>query len=344
MKNVASAIRLNIVSESEFTVKGHGVHTAFLEHVAAMRSLRPDWEILVNSPQRCDVVHAHTVGPYSTRKLRQVTKAQRVITAHIVPDSLSGSLVGGKALHSVSRGYLRWFYNQAELVIAVSREVADTLVQLGVKAKIVVIPNGVDTTQIMPSLSQRQTMRQQLSLSSNDELVVSVGQIQPRKRFDSFCKVASELPDVQFVWVGGMPFKRLASQRKHMLHLIEAAPSNVRVTGVVSRDEAISYLQAADVFFMPSDQENHPLAVLEAAALHKPIVLRDIPEYVSTFGSDVILGDDKSFAQFIERLCTDKAYSKESIKMSQSLARRFDQGLLIKRLAKEYQLLLEAAK
>ncbi|HET7630487.1 MAG TPA: hypothetical protein VFK03_03875, partial [Candidatus Saccharimonadales bacterium] len=57
-------MKVNIVSESEFSVKGHGVHTAYLEHVNSLEKLK-DITVQVNKLGVADITHIHTVGAYS---------------------------------------------------------------------------------------------------------------------------------------------------------------------------------------------------------------------------------------------------------------------------------------
>ena len=57
-----------MISESEFTVQGHGVHTAYKEITDALRK-RKDIDIEVNSDRPADIVHIQTMGLYSFRHL-----------------------------------------------------------------------------------------------------------------------------------------------------------------------------------------------------------------------------------------------------------------------------------
>lgn len=334
-------LSINIVSESDFTVQGHGVHTAFIEHTEAMKQLGTR-RVLVNSRETTDFVHAHTVGPYSWRALRRVPRNRRVITAHIIPDSLVGSLKGGKVLHVFAQSYLKWFYNQAELVIAVSEEVGAELKRLGVRSRIEVIPNGVDILSLKPDPPLRKRMRRKLSLPDGILTVIGNGQIQPRKRFDTFTAVAQSLPEVRFVWIGGMPFGTIGSQHKHMQDLVKSAPSNVTVTGLLDRTVALQHMQAGDVFFLPSAQENHPLAVLEAAALRLPIVLRDIPEYKTSFADLAELGDETTFSQIIQEL-TDPKVASLARGRAYKIAQRYDILALTRHLDTLYSSLADVA-
>lgn len=50
-----------------------------------------------------------------------------------------------------------------------------------------------------------------------------------------------------------------------MKTLIDRAPANLIVTGVIPLEKVREYYAIADIFCLPSLQENHPMAVLEAA-------------------------------------------------------------------------------
>ena len=85
---------VNMISESEFTVQGHGVHTAFVEMTNALKD-RDDIDIAVNKARLdADIVHAQTTGLYSMKKMRQ-SGGKKVVSAHVVPASFIGSIKDG---------------------------------------------------------------------------------------------------------------------------------------------------------------------------------------------------------------------------------------------------------
>ena len=63
-------LTINLVSESEFTVQGHGVHTAYLE-MRHILETNPNVKLLVNEkPNKLtDITHIHTVGTFALRRL-----------------------------------------------------------------------------------------------------------------------------------------------------------------------------------------------------------------------------------------------------------------------------------
>jgi len=327
-----------MVSESEFTVKGHGVHTAYLEMARSLRA-RPDVDLMTNSARPADIVHAHTFGPYAWWRLVRA-RGGRVISVHVVPDSLIGSIKGARAWMFAMRWWLRQFYNHSDLCLACSGSVAKVLVdQMHIDpAKVRVHYNTIDMAQYTPKPGAKLAARRALGLCEDAFIVLGNGQLQPRKRLDSFVAVARLLPDVQFCWVGGIPFKALGSEASKMQHLVAHAPQNVTFTGIIELEQVATYLAAADVFFLPSAQENHPMCVLEAAGANLPIVLRDIEEYADTFaGCVATAADDAGFAAIITRLRDDKDYYAEGVAGAAKLAGRFDSAAGADRLMVFYE-------
>ena len=54
-------LTVNMISESEFTVQGHGVHTAYKEITDALRK-KKDVDIEVNTDRPADIIHIQTMG------------------------------------------------------------------------------------------------------------------------------------------------------------------------------------------------------------------------------------------------------------------------------------------
>jgi 1,2-diacylglycerol-3-alpha-glucose alpha-1,2-galactosyltransferase len=317
-------LRISVVSESEFTVQGHGVHTAYKELTAALQG-RDDCEVVVNRSGKADITHLHTVGLYALRRLL-FDRSQKVVSAHIVPASLVGSLAGASLWLPLARLYLRWFYNRADLLFAVSDETRRELLRLGVETPIEIVYNLIDTSRYATTAADKTRAKKALGISDDARIVVGAGQVQPRKRVDDFVAAARLLPDVRFIWVGGMPFGKLAADHGAMKALIDSAPENFTCTGVIEHDRVKAYYQAADVFWLPSEQETFGLVVVEAAAAGLPVLLRDIPDYDETFrGAAVMVTDVQSAADAIERLIHNDGVYRDMARLArEKIAVRFD--------------------
>ena len=331
-------MKINIISESAFGIVGHGVHTAYLEHVASLKNY-PGVEVVTNSRERADIVHLHTVGTYAFRRLL-TSNGKNVVSAHVIPESFVGSLIGAQFWAPYARIYLRWFYNRADAVVAVSEDTKDHLVAMGVKKPITVIHNTIDTARYANSPERKKKARKTLGIKDDAWVVIGAGQVQPRKRIDSFIEAALALPEMQFVWVGGMPFGKMAAEHGAMEQLMALAPPNVTFSGIMPFEKMCEYYRAADVFFLPSAQETFGLVVVEAAAAGLPVVLRDIPDYVETFKGDVVMADDKSFVDELSRLQKDKKHYSKMQAATNRIAQRYDSRAGADALMKLYKKLL----
>jgi len=327
-------LKVNLVSETVFTVKGHGVHTAFLETKESL--LKAGVDVKTNSSEKCDVVHIHTIGPYSLIKLLK-NKKRSVVTAHVVPDSFVGSLVLAKLWLPLATMYLKFFYNQATAVIAVSPEVKRQLEGMGVKKKIYFIPNGVSLATFKKDSVARSYLRRKLKIKNEDFVVINVGQIQPRKGVETFINTAKSLPGIKFIWIGGMPFKIFSSGYNKMKKIQQDTPSNVFFLGEISFEKMPPYYNLADALFFPSLQENFPFTIIEAAASKLPLILRDLPIYKPVFNENFISGNEGSFRDIILKLKKDKEHYEEYSKKAYDVAKKYEDMKLIKEVLKIYQ-------
>lgn len=335
-----SKLRIAQISESEFTIQGHGVHTAYRELTAALKK-RDDVEVYVNkdAPDDVDVTHIHTVGTYALKHLLK-SGSKKVVSAHVVPDSFVGSLIGAKMWLPYAKWYLRWFYNRADLLFAVSDETKRELTELGVTKPIEIVYNQVDTARYATTAADKAEARERLGIKPDDWVVVGAGQVQPRKCVHDFVDAARKMPDTKFIWVGGMPFGRFAAEYGDMNQMMHSAPNNVTFTGIVDMQDVKQYYQAADVFWLPSKQETFGLVVIEAASAGLPIMLRDIPDYTETFATDALLVAPGSEVETLRRLRTDEKFYEKTKKHAANIARRFDSNTIVERVVELYRTLV----
>jgi 1,2-diacylglycerol-3-alpha-glucose alpha-1,2-galactosyltransferase len=327
---------VNIVSESIFA-KEQGVHTAFLTtiRIAKQRKL----QVLVNSLHRADVTHIHTVWPFGFFKLK--TSHPTVVTAHIVPESLLGSLKGDKLWYAFSTWYLPRFYNAADLVLAVSPLVKQQLLQLGVTTRIEIFPNPVDTEAFHPDETLRSKGRQLLDIPKQAFVVMGSGQVQPRKGISDFITIAKAFPAYTFVWVGNKPFKAITAGDREMDALLANPPENFFLKGPFQYETMGSLYNAADVFLFPSFQENAPMSIIEAAACGLPLVLRDNPEYKLLYETDYLgCADLSAFKKTITHLHTSKKDYDQARKASLRLGEKYAIDTLGDSLIRYYESVL----
>lgn len=219
--------------------------------------------------------------------------------------------------------------------------VADNLRQNMHLQNVEILYNAIDMKSYEYTDAEKSELRKSLHYLDSDIIILGNGQIQPRKKFDVFLTLAQKFPHQKFIWVGGMPFKNLGAESGKMEKYLENLPKNLLVTGVIPLEEVRKFFIIADIFILPSLQENHPMAVLEAAGAGLPIILRDIPEYNDTFRGYVALAkDDADFPDVLQKMVDFPDYRAEMAKKSEYIRHRFSTENNTKLLVEFYEKIL----
>ena len=330
---------IHVVSETQFIMKATGVHTAFMEHIELLKE-KNDIEVVVNDEGTGDIFHGHTYGLYYLWKGRKY-KGRRVFTAHVIPDSIKGSLPLWWLFMPFIRVGLKIVYSYADICIAVSPMVEKAIIATGAKTKIVKIYNPVNIDRWKRTEENRKKGRQMLKLSENEFVVLGVGQLTARKGIEDFLDIAEAIPEVKFVWAGGRPFKGFTEGIKRINKRLYNAGKNVINTGQINLEDMPKIYAAADLMLFPSYQENCPLAPIEAAACGMPVIYRDIEEYRSLYENPYIsAGGIEEFITLTKRMIEDNQFYNEGLKISEQLLSQFDKDIIRKKLISIYQSLL----
>jgi 1,2-diacylglycerol-3-alpha-glucose alpha-1,2-galactosyltransferase len=325
------------MSESTFTVRGHGVHSVFEESVQAINQM-PDFTCVswMRGYGKRVVLHVHTMGPFAVMRML-AHRGPRLISAHVTPETLAGSIKGAHLVRGFIRWYMRAVFNMATLILSVSKATTAELEELGVRGPILPTSNAIDEHRIQSLSGRRDDLRGEFGW--DDRLVVlGVGQIQPRKGIEEFVACARSMPHLRFVWVGGMQFGMLSDARHDLARLRANAPENVSFTGLVPRDEVFKYCVAADVFFLPSRHETFGLATLEAATARLPLVVTDLPCYREWLKDAYLHGE--TVAEYVDLLGSleDESLRAKWAERASDTAAGYDSRMLMNGLREAYHL------
>jgi len=163
------------------------------------------------------------------------------------------------------------------------------------------IPNGLDIEAFDASRTGF-SLRRELGLAADGELVGFVGRLSPEKNPALFVQMAShvhgERPDVHFVLVGDGP---LAPELRALAHAL-GLEHCLHFAGV--RQDMRSVYGELDVMAMTSDSEAMPLALIEAMACGVAVVASQVggvPELVRAGQTGLLAppGDARAFANAV---------------------------------------------
>jgi 1,2-diacylglycerol-3-alpha-glucose alpha-1,2-galactosyltransferase len=334
-------LRIHVISENELPMKGQGVYTAFVDCADMLKSGN-DLDCVVNQEGWGDVLHSHTYGPYYLWKgLRY--RGRRILTVHVIPDSIKGSLPAWRLLMPFVRWYLRRVYSFTDVCIAISPMVEEAIRSLKVKTRIVRINNPIHTEKFRPTTEKRAEGRRLLNVPPDAFVVLGVGQLEHRKGVEDFLDIAGHFPDLAFVWVGGRPFGPLTEGIARLNHRIaEAAHPRIKFIHLLPLDQMPLIYSAADLLLFPSFQENSPLVPVEAAAAGLPVIYRDLPEYERLYRHPYLKAKTTdAFVALIKRIRDDPEFRRKAREISRVLISQFDKKEIRRQLVSLYREVFE---
>ncbi|MDD1716788.1 MAG: glycosyltransferase family 4 protein [Methanoregulaceae archaeon] len=232
-----------------------------------------------------DLVHFHTFGPFAATK-RRVTKGRKVLTAHSTPRINEGNI----ALAKVINRYYPKIYRRYDHIITISPSCHEEVQRMVPDKPMTMIPNGINRDHFCFGEEKRQAFREEYGIGEDDQVVLTVAQLTPRKGLYDFLTLAARCPEKRWVWVGGLPYGAMSKNYRRIKRIKRHPAENVIFTGHIP-DISDAY-SGADVFLLPSYAETFGLVILEALSCGLPVIARDIPEYYGIFDDQILFFED----------------------------------------------------
>ena len=211
----------------------------------------------------------------------------------------------------------RWLATFTTALIAVSPEVRDDLVRLGVAPadKFAIVRLGIELEErIGADAGARAETRRVLGVSQEAFVVGWVGRMTAVKRTDdvllAFKGLLDRGIDGYLCLVGDGPDRDHLERYAHELGIVR------RCLFVGYQDEVGRFYQAIDALILPSTNEGTPVSVIEALAAERPAVatrVGGIPDVIraGVDGFLVEVGDSAALAEQLTVLARDPARRAE---------------------------------
>jgi glycosyltransferase involved in cell wall biosynthesis len=160
-------------------------------------------------------------------------------------------------------------------MICVSHGLRTSFIHQGInESKCAVVYNGIDIA-MSPSLSPVD-IRRELEIHDDEILIGSVGSLVRRKRFYDLIEAIAYLVNekgingIKCIIAGEGP------EKDSLQKIITRNKLNDGVKLIGFKADVISYINAMDIFILPSEKEGCPRVVLEAMLMGKPVIGCDI--------------------------------------------------------------------
>ncbi|WP_041598609.1 glycosyltransferase family 4 protein [Hahella chejuensis] len=285
--------------------------------------------------QKTDLIHTHGFKENIIGSFARIASntGKSVTTIHGNQETqLSWAKPHKAAIHYLDRLLTKFYQNR---VIAVSTQLEQSLRAL-YSAKVIKISNFINSTEIQKL--QREEIKQQTNLYT----IGFVGRLVSVKRIDLFIKaiklLTQHLPElnIKAKIIGDGPLRSTAEK----LVADEALQSIIEFTGFI--DPSTLEIGKLDILLMPSDHEGLPMTLLEALALHVPIVAHDvggIPEVLDHGKAGVLVANhsEQGYANALAELVSEPEQLSSIAEHGYShLIKNFDASATIPKYLKLY--------
>jgi len=272
--------------------------------------------------EKIDLIHVHDLHlAFISMIVGKVTNRPVVLDLH---ENYPGAFEFGardllnpiihKVMHIYLKGTEKIVCKLATKIIVVVEEAKERIVELGISPeKIAIVSNLVDCKRLDNIKSENKSL---VSPS-----VMYVGGCTPHRGVDTLIEAMGFLSrdsvDCHLYLVGGKSAEFTNISKLIKKHKVE---DRVTVTGWIPFDEAIGYLQAADITVIPHHMTSHtdttvPHKLFQYMYLRKPALVSDVrplKRIVNETSSGLVYtaGDPKDLAIKIKQLITNPEMSK----------------------------------
>ena len=220
--------------------------------------------------READIVHGHHIKAMAFfLMMNLLLKKKSVYTVH-------GSYL---FLSKLNAALLRYIFTKSDRVVFVNKMLYDVLpleIKRLVDDKYEIILNGVETNY---SYVKRDVYKR-YNVDSSDTVLFHPARFVPEKNHLRMISALKPLVEknsrIKLLLAGEGRLREEIEARISELKLDD----NVRMLGLIERDDVYNFLQRCDLFLMPSVSEGLNIAFLEAISMHCRAVVSDIEQFV----------------------------------------------------------------
>jgi glycosyltransferase involved in cell wall biosynthesis len=209
--------------------------------------------------------------------------------------------------------------NNANLITVKGTALKQKILLMGIKEnKVTVIPNGLDFGQF--KVIDRIEARHRLGIPENLPFVLFVGSLDQIKGGEYLIEALKEMaryPDSfpHLLMLGDGPQQEALLSRAEKLGIAD----RVSFLGKRPHNEIPLWMNAADVFCLPSIREGRPNVLLEALACGTPVVasgVGSVPEIINENNGRIAKTKDPKNLSVQIRSCVQRSWDREAIRNS----------------------------
>lgn len=294
-----------------------------------VRRLRNMWK-------NFDVIHIHGYGRLVCNHALWFLKNKKpiIFTAHGFHHTKRNLLF--KRLYDLT---IAKTLKYASICTALTQEEIPYYIKLGVDPnKIIVIPNGLDYKIFSRSFDKRKIrkIKQKYGIE-NKPILLYVGRIHKSKGLQYILEAIKHL-DIQFLVIG----KDAGYKAKFKMQIDKLKIKNkVKLLGVINDEELPIIYRLADVFILFSEHEGFGIALIEAMAAGRPVIVSNrgaLPYIIKNKKNGIVVPykDISRLKKNLELLFSDSKLRQKLGKLGKKFVKKLDWDTITKMYEKVY--------
>lgn len=170
-------------------------------------------------------------------------------------------------------GYMQWFMEQCDLVLAPSAGMQDRIRQRGTRASTAVLPTGLKDAFYQEETEAAEAIRRKYMPVQEGYLFCTTGRLEKEKNLEfllqGICRLKERMQQsFRVLLIGEGSMRKELEQEADRLRVSDV----VCFVGSVPNEEVKRYLQACDIFLFASKSETQGIVLAEAMAAGCPVV------------------------------------------------------------------------
>ncbi|MBD3107146.1 glycosyltransferase family 4 protein [Bacillus sp. AGMB 02131] len=195
---------------------------------------------------------------------------------------------------------------------------------------------GIDLNKYNTSIDKN-NKREELGISSEDLVLLSIGELSKRKNHEVIIRALSKINDKKITYI-------ICGQGGLDMYLKDLALSlNVNVKFLGFRKDIPDICSASDIFIFPSLQEGLPVALMEAMAAGLPVICSNIRGNIDLIKQDrggyLVESDNvDGFQTSIIKLTDDATLRRNMGNYNVEEAKKYDKQIILNQMKKIYHI------
>jgi 1,2-diacylglycerol 3-alpha-glucosyltransferase len=253
--------------------------------------------------------------------------------AHYVPFERNATRLAASTL-------TRAFANQADAVVVPTPAMGARLRDLGVTARIEVVPSGIDVGAFGRGRRDN-ALRRRFGVEDGDRMLLYVGRLAKEKNVELLLRALAIARQgrLKLVLAGDGPHRSELERQTR----VSGLAASVHFLGFVARDDLPDLYASADAFVMPSTTETQGLVLAEALAAGAYVIAADAPQNRDVLGNAGILVSPSAEA-IAQALVEAPSGEHPGASRARDAAARFSLGVQIERMQALYEGLVSSAQ